>query len=328
MTVAMGTFPMVRAAAVQAEPVVLDREATVEKACRLITEAAASGARLIVFPEAFIPCYVNSVVWGRGMARFGATAAKRAWARLWHNSVEIPGPATDALCRAAREAGATVVMGLNERVTDSGSLYNTLLFVGPGGGILGKHRKLVPTNHERMIHAPGDGSTLRVFETPAGRVGGLICWENWMPLARYALYARGEQIHVAATADDREIFLVNARNTAVEGGVFVISVCSVMSKRSFPADFELKEDLAAAPEDLLTGGSAIIGPGGEFLAGPLWKEEGILYADLDLGRLVEERQLLDTAGHFARPDVLSLRFDDSPRKAVEGPDRPPERPPE
>jgi len=262
------------------------------------------------------------------MARFGATAAKRAWARLWHNSVEIPSPATDALCRAAREVGATEVMGLNERATDSGSLYNTLLFIGPHGGILGKHRKLVPTNHERMIHAPGDGSTLRVFETPAGRIGGLICWENWMPLARYALYARGEQIHVAATADDREIFLVNARNTAVEGGVFVISVCAVMSKKAYPADFELKEDLAAAPEDLLTGGSAIIGPGGDFLAGPLWKEEGTLYADLDLGRLVEERQLLDTAGHFARPDVLSLRFDDSPRKVVERPDRLPDRPTE
>ncbi len=323
----MGERPVkVRAAAVQAEPAVLDREATVEKACRLIAEAAGKGANLIVFPEAFIPCYVNSSVWGRGMARFGASAAKRAWSRLWHNSVEIPGPATDRLCRAAKSAGATVVMGVNEREERSGSLYNTLLFLAPDGTILGKHRKLVPTNHERMIHAPGDGSTLRVFQTPAGRIGGLVCWENWMPLARFALYGQGEQIHVASNADDREIFLVNARNTAVEGRVFVLSVCGVLRKESFPADFELKEDLAAAPEDLLAGGSAIIGPDGEFLAGPAWKKEEILLADLDLGRLVEERQLLDVAGHFARPDVLSLRFDDSPRRPVGTPERPRENP--
>jgi nitrilase len=307
----------VRAAAVQAEPVVLDRERTVEKACRLIAEAAKQGAGLVVFPEAFIPCYVNASVWGRGMARFGSDAAKRAWARLWQNSVEIPGPETEALGKAARAAGAVVAMGLHERSTESGSLHNTILLLGPDGGILGRHRKLVPTNHERMIHAPGDGSTLDVFSTPAGRIGGLVCWENWMPLARYALYARGEQIHLAPHADDREIFLVNARNTAVEGGVFVLSVCSVMKKTSFPPDFELAEDLAAAPEDLLTGGSAVIGPDGSFLAGPLWNEEGILYADLDLGRLVEQRQLLDVAGHFARPDVLSLRFDDAPRRVLE-----------
>jgi nitrilase len=168
-----------------------------------------------------------------------------------------------------------------------------------------------------MIHGPGDGSTLSVFDTAAGKIGGLICWENWMPLARYALYDMKEQIHVAPNADDREIFLVNARNTAVEGGVFVISVCAVMHKKSFPAEFELREELAAAPAQLQSGGSAIIGPDGEFLAGPLWKEEGILYAELDLGRLVEERLLLDVAGHYARPDVLSLRFDRSPRPMVE-----------
>ena len=315
-------FPKVRAAAVQAEPVVLDRDGTVAKACGLIARAAENGAGLVVFPETFIPCYVNSSVWGRGMARFGAEAAKRAWSRLWQNSVEIPGPATEILGRAARSARAVVVMGVNERERESGSLYNTILFVGPDGAILGKHRKLVPTNHERMIHAPGDGSTLKVFETPAGRIGGLVCWENWMPLARAALYGQGEQIHVAPTADDREIFLINARNTAVEGGVFVLSVCSVLKKSAFPADFELMEDLAAAPEELSAGGSAIIGPDGEFLAGPLWREEGILYADLDLARLVEARQLMDNTGHYARPDVLSLRFDDSPRRLVESPRRP------
>ena len=312
-----GMLQKVKAAAVQAEPVVLDREATVDKACRLVAEAAGKGARLIVFPETFIPCYINSGIWGRGMANFGSERAKRAWSRLWRNSVEIPSPATEILCRAAKQAGAVVVMGLNEREAGPGSLYNTILFIGSDGKILGKHRKLVPTSHERMIHGPGDGSTLSVFDTTAGRIGGLICWENWMPLARYALYDMKEQIHVAPNADDREIFLVNARNTAVEGGVFVISVCAVMRKKSFPAEFELQEELATAPEQLQVGGSAIIGPDGEFLAGPLWKEEGILYAELDLGRCVEERLLLDVAGHYARPDVLSLRFDRSPRQMVE-----------
>jgi nitrilase len=307
----------VRAAAVQAEPIVLDREATVEKACRLIADAAGHGAQLIVFPELFIPTFVNSSVWGRGLSKFGAPSAKRAWARLWHNSVKIPSPATEALSQAAREAQATVVMGLHECTPQSNTLYNTLLVIGPDGNLLGKHRKLMPTNSERLVHGLGDGSTLRVFDTPVGKVGGLICWENWMPLARYALYSQGEQIHVAPTADDRDIFLVNARNTAVEGGVFVISVCMVLRKSSHPQDFELSQELAEAPEHLLTGGSSIIGPDGEFLAGPLWQDEGILYADLDLNRIVEEHQLLDVTGHYARPDVLSLRFDTSPRNPME-----------
>lgn len=315
-------LPTVRAAAVQAEPIVLDRDATVEKACQLIVEAASNGANLIVFPETFIPVYVNSSVWGRGLANFGAPEAKRAWALLWRNSVEIPGPATERLGEAAREAQATIVMGLNERVADGNTLYNTLLFIGPDGRTLGQHRKLMPTNHERMVWGMGDGSTLRVFETPVGRVGGLICWENWMPLARYALYGQGEQIHVAPTADDRDITLINVRNTALEGRVFVISVCMILRKSSFPDDFELSEELASASELLESGGSAIIGPDGELLTGPLWNEEGILYADLDLNRIVEERQLLDVIGHYSRPDVLSLQFNASPQPALEILERP------
>jgi nitrilase len=177
----------VKVAAAQAEPVALDREATVAKACGLIAEAASNGARLAVFPGLFIPTYVNGTIWGRGLAPAGSPRARSAWLRLWQNSVEIPDQATDRLCRAAREAGVTVVMGLHEREPGARSLYNTLLFIGEDGAILGKHRKLVPTNHERMVHAPGDGSTLKVFDTAVGRVGGLICWENWMPLARYAL---------------------------------------------------------------------------------------------------------------------------------------------
>jgi nitrilase len=177
----------------------------------------------------------------------------------------------------------------------------------------------MPTNHERMVHGRGDGSTLRVYDTPVGRVGGLICWENWMPLSRFALYSQGEQIHIAPTADDDERTLINTRNTAIEGGVFVISVCMVLRKESFPKDFEFQQELEDAGDYLQTGGSAIIGPDGSILAGPLWKEEGILYAELDLNQVVEQSQLLDVAGHYARPDVLSLHLKATPQNVLEKP---------
>jgi nitrilase len=313
-----------KAAAVQAEPVVLDLPGTVEKACRLIAEAGANGAELIVFPELFMTTYINGSVWGRGLSRFGNERARGAWTRLWNNSAEIPSEATARLCQAAREARATVAMGMHEKSTNSRTLYNTLLFIGPDGVILGKHRKLMPTNHERMVHGFGDGSTLSVFDTPVGRVGGLICWENLMPLARYALYSQGEQIHVAPTAFDTEMAIVNARNTAFEGGVFVISVCMVLRKASYPAGFEFEEELAAAKDVMEDGGSVIVAPNGRILAGPVWKEEVILYADLDLAETIQAGQLLDTVGHYARPDVLSLRFNSEPLPPAQpfGPPRP------
>lgn len=312
-------LPTIKAAAVQAEPVVLDREATVEKACQLILETAANGAQLIIFPELFIPTYINAAVWGRGLASFGTANAKRAWSRLWQNSVEIPSHTTDRLSKTARDANAVVAIGLHERESESRSLYNTLLFLNSDGTLLGKHRKLMPTNHERMVHGRGDGSTLRIYDTPVGRVGGLICWENWMPLSRFALYSQGEQIHIAPTADDDERTLINTRNTAIEGGVFVISVCMVLRKESFPKDFEFQQELEDAGDYLQTGGSAIIGPDGSILAGPLWKEEGILYAELDLNQVVEQSQLLDVAGHYARPDVLSLHLKATPQNVLEKP---------
>ncbi len=312
-------LPTIKAAAVQAEPVVLDREATVEKACQLILETAANGAQLIIFPELFIPTYINAAVWGRGLASFGTANAKRAWSRLWQNSVEIPSHTTDRLSKTARDANAVVAIGLHERESKSRSLYNTLLFLNSDGTLLGKHRKLMPTNHERMVHGRGDGSTLRIYDTPVGRVGGLICWENWMPLSRFALYSQGEQIHIAPTADDDERTLINTRNTAIEGGVFVISVCMVLRKESFPKDFEFQQELEDAGDYLQTGGSAIIGPDGSILAGPLWKEEGILYAELDLNQVVEQSQLMDVAGHYARPDVLSLHLKATPQNVLEKP---------
>jgi nitrilase len=312
----MSSSQSVRVAAVQAEPVVLDRDATVTKACRLIAEAGKAGARVIVFPETFIPTYVNGRVWGRALATFGTDRARRAFTRLWEQSVEIGSASTERLGRAAREAGAVVVMGLHERVGSSSTLYNTLLFLGPDGNVLGVHRKLMPTNHERMVWGMGDGSTLNVFDTPVGRIGGLICWENWMPLARYALYAQGEQIHVAPTADDGEMAAISARHIAFEGRVYVVSVCMILRRASYPPDFELADELAGAPDMLESGGSVIAGPDGKLLAGPLVGEEGILYADLDLGRLIGDRQLLDVTGHYARPDVLQLVVDRTAREPV------------
>ena len=311
-------LPIVKAAAVQAEPVILDREATTAKSCNLIAEAASNGSTLVVFPELFIPIFANASVWGRGFAKFGSPESLAAFTRLWANSVEVPSATTDRLCQAARAAGATVIIGINERLAGTRTLYNTLLFIGPDGQIVGRHRKLVPTNSERMVHAHGDGSTLKVVNTPAGKIGGLICWENFMPLARYALYSQGEQIHVAPTSFDTEMAVVNARNTAFEGGVFVLSVSNMIRKASYPSDFEFADELAAAGEYIIEGGSCIIAPDGRLLAGPLYKEEAILYADLDLNETVSAGQLMDVVGHYARPEVLGLRFNPEPYVSVSG----------
>jgi nitrilase len=287
------------------------QEAEERWACELMVwwdGDGAAPATLAVFPELFVPTFVNSSIWGRGLAKWGSKEAGNAWLRLWDNAVEIGDASTERLCRAARDAGANVVMGIHERQPGTRTLFNTLLFISDEGAVLGKHRKLVPTNSERMIHGFGNGSTLKVFDTSAGKIGGLICWENWMPLAQYALYTQGEQIHVAPTAFDDEMGIVNARNTAHEGGVFVISVCMILRKSSFPPDFEFAGELAASGEYPLAGGSCIVAPSGEVLAGPLWKEEGILYADLNLAETIRAGQLFDCVGHYARPEVLGLRF--------------------
>ncbi len=300
-------FPTVRAAVVQAAPVVLDREATVEKTCRLVETAASRGAQLIVFPEAYIPAYL----WGLALGtRVGGRTAdgRRAWARYWANAVEIPSPATDALCRAARSAGAYLTIGVIERDArgSRGTLYCTLLYIGPDGRILGKHRKLKPTAAERLIWGEGDGSTLPVFATPHGRLGGLICWENYMPLARMTMYAQGVELYVAPTADSRDSWQATIRHIACEGRCFVLSCCQYLTKAMYPADLEVREELADAPDVLSRGGSAIVGPLGDYLAGPHFGSEEILIADLDLARMIEARFDFDVVGHYARPDVFRL----------------------
>jgi nitrilase len=308
-------------AAVQAAPVVLDREATLAKACELIAEAGRSGARLVVFPEAFIPTYPDWV-WRipPGQHRMLADA----YAELLEQSVEIPGSVTEKLCEAARQAEVYVVMGLNERNAhaSNASLYNTLLYIGPEGNLLGKHQKLVPTAPERMVWAQGDGSTLEVYDTSLGKLSGLICWENYMPLARYSLYAWGTQIYLAPTWDSGEPWLSTLRHIAKEGRVYVVGCAMAMRKEDIPDRFEPKaEYYSEVGEWINKGDSTIVNPDGKFIAGPLNAEEGILYAEVDPRQMRGPKWNLDVAGHYARPDVfrLTVNRDDRPMLAVSEP---------
>jgi nitrilase len=285
-------------ACVQAEPVILDRERTLDKLDALAREAAGAGAQLVGFPETFVPAYPSS----RG-ARFLAAGAegKAAFGRLARESVEVPGPAANRLAATAREHCIWLAVGVNE--LDRGTIYNALLLYSPEGRLALHHRKLVPTNHERLVWGQGDGRGLRAVETPLGRVGGLICWENQMPLARFALYESGLEIYLAPTADDTDDWHDTLRHVARESRSFVVSACVFQRASSYPSDVRM----ADGPDLIGRGGSAILGPDGRYLAGPLWAEEGILYAELDPARLYEERQRFDAAGHYHRPDVLSLR---------------------
>jgi nitrilase len=303
-------------AAVQATPVFLDREATVSKARELIAEAGRSGARLIVFPEAFIPTYPDWV-WRipPGQHRMLADV----YAELLEQSVEIPGPVTEELSKAAREAEVYVVMGLNERnaQASNASLYNTLLYIDPEGDLLGKHQKLVPTAPERMVWAQGDGSTLEVYDTSMGKLSGLICWENYMPLARYALYAWGTQIYVAPTWDNGEPWLSTLRHIAKEGRTYVVGCSIAMRKEDIPDQFEFKAKYYSEVGKWINkGGSAIVSPDGKFVAGPLNEEEGIIYAEVDPRQMRAPKWNLDVAGHYARPDVFQLSVSKEDRPII------------
>ena len=303
--------PRYVASAVQATPVFLNQEATLEKACRLIGEAAALDARLVVFPEAFVAGYPYWL-WGDRPGDVPGLE-QQAFAALWREAVDVPGPATARLGEAARAADACVVVGVNERESayGRGTLYNTLLTFGPDGQLLGRHRKLVPTYKERTVWGAGDGGTLAVHATPLGRIGGLICWENYMPLARFHQYAQGMQVHVAATVDDSPSWQHLVRTIATEGRIYVVAVGQFFARSQFP-DEPFLGGFAPAADVLSGGGSLIVAPGGEVLAGPLEGGEGILTAEIDLARVVAEKHSLDVAGHYARPDVFRLTVDEVP----------------
>jgi nitrilase len=302
----------VTVACVQAEPVILDREATLDKLAALTAEAAGNGAQLVVFPETFIPAYPSSA-WAKAFAGWADPRAKAAFALLVRESVEVPGPAADRLGEVARTNGVWLVTGVNELDPQRpGTLYNSLLYHAPDGSLALQHRKLVPTNHERLIWGQGDGGGLEALETPLGRIGGLICWENYMPLARFALYASGVEIYVASTADDGDAWQATLVHIARESRAFVVAPSHFQRAASYPADFPLADEIAGL-DVIGRGGSAILSPDGTYLAGPLYGEEGILYAQLDPDRLAEERQRFDPAGHYHRPDVLQLTVTPRPR---------------
>ena len=307
----------VKAAVVQAAPVLFNREATVEKACHLAARAASQGATLILFPEAFVPAYPRGLSFGTVVGS-RSEAGRRTWQRYWANAVDVPGPETHALGAAARDAGAYLAIGVIERDTRSsrGTLYCTLLYFGPDGRLLGKHRKLKPTASERLIWGEGDGSTLTVIETEMGKIGGLICWENYMPLARMAMYGKGVDIYLAPTADARDTWQATLRHIACEGRCFVLGCNQFVTRSMYPEDLEGIQDLAAQPDVLCRGGSAVISPLGEILAGPLYGEEGILHADLDMAEVARGKFDFDVVGHYARPDVFQLTVDERPATSV------------
>jgi nitrilase len=294
------SFPTVRVAAIQATPVILDAEASVDKALGLLEEAARDGVQLAVFPEGFIPLY-ESGAWAHDAGSFQGW--DDLWERLWDNSVDVPGPLTDRIAQACAKLDIHCAMGVNERESERpGSLYNALLLFGPQG-LVSKHRKLMPTMHERLFHGVGSGDDLGVADTPAGRIGGLICWENMMPLARYAVYRGGPQIWLAPTADDSDGWLATVRHIALESGAFVVSAPQFIPADSFPDDFPVP--LPEGKGVFGRGGAAIIEPsGGEVIAGPLYGQEGVVVADCDLRVGLHAKRWFDAVGHYGREDVL------------------------
>jgi nitrilase len=304
----------VTVACAQVEPVILDREATLDKLEAVASEAAGKGAELVVFPETFVPVYPSSR-WAKAFAGWQNEGAKETFARMAQNSVAVGSPAEQRLGAAAKELGIWLVTGVNEVDRERpGTIYNALLYHAPDGTLALHHRKLVPTNHERLIWGQGDGRGLGAVETGFGRIGGLVCWENYMPLARFALYEAGVEIYIASTADDGDAWQSTLVHIARESRAYVVSPSHFQRASSYPDDFPLASELEGAGT-LGRGGSAILAPDGSYLAGPLYDEEGVLYAELDPTRLLAERQRFDPVGHYHRPDVLRLGVSPSARAA-------------
>jgi nitrilase len=280
------------------------------KAIRLIEEVAAAGARLIAFPEAFIAGYPYWL-WGRGSDE-DPGLEQHAFAALWREAIDVPGPETERLGEAARTTGSCVVIGVNERESayGRGTLFNTLLMFAPDGRLIGRRRKLVPTYRERTVWGQGDGSTMSVQQTPFGRIGAMICWENFMPLARYHQYAQGEQVHIAATADDSPAWQSLMTTIAAEGRIYVVSVCPYFSTAQFP-DHPMLTGFGEV-DVIHHGRSLIVAPGGVTLAGPLEDREGVVTSEIDLDRVIAEKHSLDVTGHYARSDVFRLAVDEEP----------------
>ncbi len=305
-----------KVAAAQVAPIYLDKEKTVQKAKEIIHEAGNNGAKLIVFPEAFIPGYPD---WVWVVPNYKSAQLNEYYTKLIENAITIPDKYTKQLCDAAKEADIHVIMGLNERNSEASnsSLYNTLIFIDNKGEILGKHRKLIATGGERLVWAPGDGSTLEVFNTAIGKLGGLICWENYMPLARTAMYSEGIQILATPTWDKSSNWISSMQHIAREGGLFLINCCMPLKMDDIPDNLELKKEYPTEREWINIGNSCIINPKGEIIAGPVKGKEEIIYADIDLKQISSSKRLFDVAGHYARPDVFKFAVNRKPNRNVE-----------
>ncbi len=295
----------IKAAVVQAAPVMWNRTQTLEKTVQLAREAAAAGARLVVFPESFIPGYPRGLNFGTAVGSRSA-AGRRQWFEYRENSLDLKDEGTALLAATARREGLFLAIGITERVAGQGTLYCSLLLFTPEGRLALHHRKLKPTGSERIIWGEGDGSDLAVVDTPIGRIGGLICWENYMPLARMALYEQGVQLYLTPTADQRDSWQATLRHIACEGRCFVLNCNQWVTRDHYPET--LRKELPQGPDVLCRGGSAIIDPYGNYLAGPLYDQEDILYADIDLKATVEGKMDFDVCGHYARPDVFRYSY--------------------
>ncbi|NHJ32035.1 MAG: carbon-nitrogen hydrolase family protein [Asgard group archaeon] len=301
----------VKVAVVQEGSAVMQKDACIQKVKKLTKEAGDHGAKIILFPEAFIPAYPRGLFFGTKVGS-RSKEGKEDFARYWENSVAIPSEDVTFLGKIAKENGVYLIIGVVEREADSkgGTLYCTLLYFDPKGKLLGKHRKLKPTGSERLIWGEGDGSTLTVIDSPYGKIGGLICWENYMPLARTAIYSKGTDIYVAPTADARDRWQATIQHIALESRCFVLASNQFLTKDMYPTDLACYDELKSSQEVLSRGGSAIINPNGNYLAGPLFDKAGILYADLDLSLIPKTRFDFDVIGHYSRPDVFQLIVDE------------------
>jgi len=299
-------------AVVQGSPALFDKKKTIKKIDTYIKDAARKKARLILFPEAFIPAYPWGLTFGTKLG--GRTEeGRRTWRRYVENSIEVPSKDTEAIGRMAAKAKSFVAIGVIEKDTQShGTVYCTLLYFGPDGKLLGKHRKLKPTAGERIIWGEGDGTTLTTLDTQIGRIGGLICWENYMPLARMAMYSKGIQVYLAPTADHRKSWVSTMQHIACEGRCFVLGCNQYVTRDMYPPDLEIGNDLKGSSKILCHGGSVIVDPLGNILAGPLFDKEGILFADINLDKTTEAKMDFDVAGHYLRKDVFEFQTKGQP----------------
>jgi len=309
---------MAKLAIIQKAPVVLDKAGTIEKAADLVKQAAAEGADLVIFTEAFIPGY-PAWIW-RLKPGGDRKLSEELHARLLKNAVNLANTDLAPLCDAAKQCNTTIVCGMHEidGELSRGTLYNTVVVIGPDGTILNRHRKLMPTNPERMVWGFGDASGLKAVDTPAGRIGTLICWENYMPLARYALYSQGVEIYIAPTFDCGDDWVETLRHIAREGRCWVVGSGNHLKVSDLPEDFPQKATLYPDPEEWINpGDSVVIEPGGRIVAGPLHKAEGVLYQDIDLDLSHTAKRALDVVGHYSRPDIFKLHVNTGPQSPVE-----------